>query len=105
MRIRRVFPDLHSINKDKIILNMAQDRSDYFFTLDSYSKSRYEEMLVPINLSRDQFCIMNLNLVKASKSGQIFYMKLFFRILSYFLGCIQRKTSKHKNSLKLTSTC
>lgn len=89
MRIRRVFPDLHSINKDKTNLNMAQDRSDYFFTLVSYSKSRYEEMLIPMTL----------------KSGQIFYMKLFFRILSCFLGCIRRKTSKHKNSLKLASTC
>ena len=100
MRIR-VFRDLHSINKDKTNLNMAQNRSDYFFSLDSYSKSRYEKMLIAINLSIDPFSIMSLNLVKASKSGQIIYMKLFFRILSCFLCCIQRKTSKHKNPRNL----
>ena len=39
---------------------MAQDRSDYHFNLHSNAKSRYEEKLVAIDLSKDPFSIQEI---------------------------------------------
>ena len=61
---------------------MAQDRSNYYFNLDSNAKSRYEEKLVAIDLCIDQFLYkkMNLSLVKTLPNGQMFHMLTFLRI-------------------------
>ena len=40
---------------------MAQDKSGYYFNLDSNAKSRYEEKLVAIDLSIDPFSIDKLS--------------------------------------------
>ena len=52
-----MFSDLHLINIDKTNLNVAQDRSDYYFNLHSNAKSWCEEKLVTIDLSIDPFSI------------------------------------------------
>ena len=65
---------------------MAQDRSDYYFNLDSNAKSRYEEKLVDIDLSIDQFSIQEneLELSKDfTKWPDVSYADIFAYLINF----------------------
>ena len=77
---------------------MAQDKSRYYFNLDSNAKSRYEEKVVAIDLSIDPFSIDKLS-KDFTKWPDISYADIFAYLIN-FPSIYTKKSLKAYKSLE-----